>query len=143
MTSDLQGPPYFPPPPGLSSVLGLSQEQQTLFNSLPVSLASLQPSVSQLPTSNDGFHVSSSSLQSFSQQRRLTLDSSSPLSIVSCELLRLKSNDQILSASLPRPPLPPSPTSLVSGESCTSAAAQWRGARWTPRTPSRRHSPHP
>lgn len=81
VTSDLQGPPYFPPPPGLSSVLGLSQEQQTLFNSLPVSLASLQPSVSQLPTSNDGFHVSSSSLQSFSQQRRLTLDSASPLSL--------------------------------------------------------------
>ena len=85
MTSDLQGPPYFPPPPGLSSVLGLSQEQQSLFNSLPVSLASLQPSVSlsQMPTSNDAFQVSSSSLQSFSQQRRLTQDSASPLSLVS------------------------------------------------------------
>ena len=89
MTSDLQPqPPYFPPPPGLGSVLGLSQEQQTLFNSLPVSLASLQPSassLSSLPTSNDSFQVNTNSLQSFStgHQRRLTQDSASPLSLVS------------------------------------------------------------
>ena len=89
VTSDLQPqPPYFPPPPGLGSVLGLSQEQQTLFNSLPVSLASLQPSassLSSLPASNDSFQVNTNSLQSFStgQQRRLTQDSASPLSLVS------------------------------------------------------------
>lgn len=74
-------------------MLGLSQEQQTLFNSLPVSLANLQPSASSLASlpvslaSNDSFQVNNS-LQSFStghQQRRLTQDSASPLSLVSEE----------------------------------------------------------
>ena len=81
-------PPYFPPP-----LTQLSQEHQQMFNSLPVSPPSLQlnsslPSLVTLPpASADSFPVTSSlqtSLQSFTSQqtRRLTHDSSSPLSLV-------------------------------------------------------------
>ena len=80
-------PPYFPPP-----LTQLTQEQQQMFSSLPVSLASLQPTpclpslVTLPPASSDSFQSNSTSLQSFSSNsqanRRLTQDSPSPLSLV-------------------------------------------------------------
>jgi len=73
-------PPYFPPP--------FTQEQ--VFGSLPASLSSLQTSLPSLPTTvthltlppADPYQVTTT-LQSFqtNQQRRLTQDSSSPLSL--------------------------------------------------------------
>ena len=77
-------PPYFPPP--------FTQEQ--VFGSLPASLSSLQTSLPSLPTTvthltlppADPYQVTTT-LQSFqtNQQRRLTQDSSSPLSLVSIQ----------------------------------------------------------
>jgi len=73
-------PPYFPPP--------FTQEQ--VFGSLPASLSSLQTSLPSLPTTvthltlppADPYQVTTT-IQSFqtNQQRRLTQDSSSPLSL--------------------------------------------------------------
>merc|ERR1712038_1488946 len=70
-TSDFQ-PPYFPPP--------LSQEQQQLFSSLPVSLASLQPSLTPV-SSEPSYPVTTLSSFPSGHTRRLTEESSSPNSL--------------------------------------------------------------
>ena len=70
-----------------------------MFSSLPVSLASLQPTpclpslVTLPPASTDSFQPQTiSGLQSFSSNsaanRRLTQDSPSPLSLVSCNYIQ-------------------------------------------------------
>ena len=100
-SSDFQ-PPYFPPP--------LSQEQQQLFSSLPVSLASLQPSLAPV-SSEPGYPVTSLSAFPSGHTRRLTEESSSPNSLVSSQawpgqqISRISQSAANISGSLQLPEL--------------------------------------